>query len=283
MCFAGNWPVNDAKWYFGFRDKPLLSPSFGYCIFNIEKDTIIDNEICSIMKRTIISPDKKEIQLCNEYLKYENQRVYRFVKDKFTLLYDFSLLVNDTFQTRVYSPSGIDTLMNVVIDSVSFLSINNDNHKMLYTRSINDRQLKGWRFDGWVIETIGNLDSFFPYSDMDCDAAFCFQPLRCYRDNRINFHQGHLACDQVYTRVVDPDNSVKMHYDRNTELIILHFDRLICSDVKIWLSNIHGQPMEIKTNIQMQNAKIDMSKLPKGIYVLGIEAKSFQQSIKLIK
>lgn len=128
-----SWPEIGTKWYYSIRENPFGSAATGYLKFEVSKDTIVEGQSCRILEKTQYTTDSKIINVAKEFIYSDNNKLYHFQKDNFYLLYDYSLEATDTFQIKLYYPAqSIDTIMNIVVDSVSTVEIDDSLLKKFY-------------------------------------------------------------------------------------------------------------------------------------------------------
>lgn len=273
--FAQNdWPVIGTKWYYSYRENPFASAANGYVKLEIVKDTTIDSQSCRILEKTLFTTDNKITHLQKEYIYSDNNKLYIFQKDNFHLLYDYSLEVTDTFQIKLYDPSqSIDTIMNIVVDSVSLIKAGDSFLKKFHYRPV-EKSIQGWRFSGDVIEKIGNLNYFLPYNELDCDAGSCAGPLRCYQDGIITYTQGGFDCEELYTKISELQNnhySTEIYPNPTGDYLNLKLKDSNLTDIKVRIFNNFGQLISDDNYIVDNNTIIiNVRNLTNNIYFIQI-------------
>ncbi len=190
------WAPTGAKWTFGVGLN--LGSSIGFREWISTGDTVVGGNTCKIIKRngTLISGD-----ISDELITYEdNNKIYWFTNNQFTVLYDFNKNAGDTWTIM----TDICPVL-ITVDSTKMESINGFALKALYISSDNGS------FNGKILQHIGHLSSPNPNIISPCtgiaDDSNFYLGLRCYEDSVFGFHDFGIApsCDYTidYTIVVD--------------------------------------------------------------------------------
>lgn len=192
LAFAQiEWAPIGAKWYIS-KMEGTMPPNEGYILYEVSGDTLIQEKNVREINRTYYNSNGKEITaLENEYTYEQDSVVYYLKNGRFYTLYNFKARSGDkwtVYGSSSYSkPCGYDSLGVVVVDSVTTMTVNNHKLKAIYTSpDINS----DWRFEGVILERIGNITHLLPKSegcmlDMPDDEG----SLRCYEDNTIGVYK----------------------------------------------------------------------------------------------
>ncbi len=185
-----------AKWYYSHRENPFGSAAVGYQLFEVTGDTVINSQLCRVVHKTYFSSDSSINDNGYLYLYKNANQIYYLDSNHFELLYDFNLNAGDTLTIKNPDSYNSDTLIYFVVDSVDTEIISGITHKKQYFHDTN-----GY-FDMFspVIENIGSVCYFFPRSQLDCDAANCYN-LLCYEDTSISFHTSSTPCDMIISSI----------------------------------------------------------------------------------
>lgn len=179
----------------------------GYLFFESVGDTLIQGQNCKKLKKRRYWSSGSITDEGFEYFYSDSGKVYHYMSSTFYTLYDFTALPKDTWQISVPYPSPFasgnppDTIVSIVVDSISSITIYSKNLKTLYVHSANN----DWYFRNPIIENIGSAGGLFPYifDWMDIDIPY----LRCYSDTSI-FYQiyNNISCDSIITGVFEKNN-----------------------------------------------------------------------------
>lgn len=285
-CFSQTWLPQGATWHTGVIES-FSSPNQGY----IASSVVGDSTILSIQTRLIqsnqFSSHNQLIQTDTMYMYENGGRIFHFTTGQFYKLYDFNLMPGDTWQVSVPFPSPYtaismtspDTLVTIIVDSVSTTMINGHQRKLQYVHSKNN----DWYFFNPIIEGIGSAGGFFPftYDWQDNDIPF----LRCYNDSLI-FYQANsnFPCDTLIDDVSEPDISQVVLFPNPAH------DQLIVSYestqplIQISIFDCQGREWIRQTNSDIEGKEIvNISQLSPGYYFCEISNKYFKRIIKIIK
>ncbi|MCC8146766.1 MAG: hypothetical protein LIO93_10105, partial [Bacteroidales bacterium] len=171
------YPIGTTWYYTHIQMLPIIN----YVKLEVVEETEIDGKMCMIVEKEYYKEAQTPISQGKEYIYVENNKLYRYLKGDFHLLYDFDAALNDVF--RIYIEE-IDDYIEIKVDEVSVIEINGIEMKKFHYETIerNNDFNSIWHFDGEVIEKIGNLRYFFPQNELHCDAG-CPKGLRCYTGN----------------------------------------------------------------------------------------------------
>lgn len=198
------WFPIGAKWYYNYR----YLDSKGYSVFEVVSDTIINDKLSKIVEQTgYIVPDE-EGQKERHYFMENEGKIFYYKEDIYTLLYDFTLNVGDTFTLlKNNTDFSICDTMQYVIDSIKYDSNNFKVQYLHYTKFVCAYDLCGSfpERDEQNVEYIGNTKSLFYEIGIIWDVAPP-QYLRCYSDDDISlrfFIEPGVSCDTVMAKIND--------------------------------------------------------------------------------
>lgn len=138
--------------------------SKGYSVFEVVSDTIINDKLSKIVEQTgYIVPDE-EGQKERHYFMENEGKIFYYKDDVYTLLYDFTLNVGDTFTLlKNNTDFSICDTMQYVIDSIKYDSNNFKVQYLHYTKFVCAYDLCGSfpERDEQNVEYIGNTKSLF--------------------------------------------------------------------------------------------------------------------------
>ena len=217
-----NYLTIGTKWYYSYA---LMSPDVHYYTIEAVSKTIYEGKECIVLRKEFHSADDKQAYSDgNEYIYEEDNKLYRYIKDDFYLLYDFDTNLNDILKIKIYKEGVIDDFLETKVTGISVITVNDIELKKFEIEPVysNDPIIYsiGWLFGGEVIERIGGLNYFFPYNSLDCDAG-CPEGLRCYQDNAVFYKRVSYDCDELQFY-----SNIQTANPLNKELIKVSFDEL---------------------------------------------------------
>jgi hypothetical protein len=193
--YSQQWAPTGCVWHYGMIESYFAGDQ-GYLRVESIGDTVIHGQQCKILHKTRYDAYWHTLtDEGNDYMYSSNDVVYHFMNDTFYTVYDFNAMPGDTWTVAVPSPSpwfSTDTLVKIIVDSVSTITIQNQILKSLYVHSDSNE----WRFLNPIIERIGSMGGMFPfiYGFMDMDIPF----FRCYADTSIFYNRNpSQPCDTV--------------------------------------------------------------------------------------
>jgi len=186
------------------------------------------------------------------------------------LLYVFSAEVGDTIPVSIgnqyyyYS----DTIMNIVIDSISFEVYGNDTIKFFYNTSLH----QDLYFFNDVYRTRIGADYFFPFPRVTIPE---YDILHCYEDENINLNFYDVPCDSVHTNIIDYYlNDISIYPNPSSD--ILNIKSL--EEINYTIFDLKGSKI-LYGESQNQITIIDVSNLNAGLYILSLENVGFYKFI----
>ena len=253
-----------AEWHYS-RYMPLVpSSSFtGYIKIKSIKDTNILSNNCKLIIETY---EDNSIQDSLYVYKDVNNKVLYYNNDssRFCLLYDFNVMVGDSFELDcIADPNNPLKNLMVYVDSVSQININGKIKNMQYYRTVDN--LPGYRFLGWVIEDIGNLTFLFPTIQDGLTG-----PLRCYQDDSLGLYNiAAFSCIYVITGIDDAKNGLdEIKIYPNLVEDNLFVINKINKKINLIVTSILGEKKYFFHDFT--KPKLDLSKLTAGIYFITI-------------
>jgi uncharacterized repeat protein (TIGR01451 family) len=267
-----------AKWWYTLPNAMTFPPlPISYTRMESIGDTVIQGISVSKLAFTHDPPD---FQYCYGlsyifYMYSDSNRVYLYNShsEMFSLLYDFNFNAGDSWYIKlscdsVHYPWWQSDSISVIVDSVSYLTVNNNQLKVLHTNSI-----------GPVIEHIGMVWEPFPHI-ISCTGIVsdgCASSLRCYEDTIIGFYQrpDSIACDSVYAVGINELNILNnaiIFPNPTKEEINISFTLESNKEIKLELYNTLGQIVKLITKGKLPAGKneinLSVADLPVGVYYL---------------
>ena len=270
-----------ATWYYSLADNSIPYPHtlLKYMKIVSTADTIIDSKTCRILEefRTPIGNFDNNLYLSNRHYIYsENDKVYYYVlaTESFDVLYDFSKIQQEYWLSYLWGNSpDCDT---VIVDAVCDTLINGH---ILKTISVSQNScLAGFFFNDYpIIEVIGHLHYLFPQSDFPAEG-----PLRCYEDSVIGLYSTGVVphCDYIGLAMIHEfkeDLKITIYPNPASDVLCIQ-TQFPEAPTHITISDITGRLVLQSTFTSI----IDVSHLPKGMYVLSVFSNAGQYVSKVI-
>ena len=206
------WAPIGATWHYEITYP--FSSVVNCLAMEVVKDTIVNNTPARLINGKLYQYSGDTIPATDVYdqgniiLHQKGDSVYYYRKNKFELLYDFSLEVGDTMDIVTpapYDPNNVsDTMIQMVVDSVGEVVVGNDTLRKQVFRMLRKFD-SNYGFGGTHIEKIGNLYFLLPVDDLLCD-VFCPLPLRCYQDSSLLYKLSEVDCDATYLMTSTQNN-----------------------------------------------------------------------------
>jgi len=254
---AQNWSVG-AKWIF-VQEEYVPDPEEEYRTFTKEKDTLIQNRLCSqiVEKFVIISNNTVHESIQGRHFLFqEGQKALVFEPDsmQFFPLYDFSKTTRDTLTT--YCAWTNETL-RIVVDSVKILDLGSQTLKAQWVHSIDF----GCSMNGAIYERIGHSAYLF------ARPGFVDPPpgggLVCFSDSVWTFPMGANCSLTVGNTEPLAAKSFKVFPNPTTDWLYIENAAV----EKIHVFSLFGQL--IKT--QSGEKALSLKEFPDGVYLLEIQ------------
>jgi len=279
------WAPIGAKWTYSFPFN--YGNAISYITIESVSDTIIQGVSCKVLKQNcLVDPSLNRIFYTYNY----QDSVWLFDGSIFRLLYDFSAGTGSTWE--IYGPdfykAGIcDTLTTTKVDSIGTEVINGGNYRYQFLSF----QEFGWQFnlcnssENRISDKFGSYGYMFPQQICMIDAPYPCE-LRCYEDPDFGFFKitQYDSCTFEYgvgiyeitlygNIIIYPNPVIDEIYleSKNSKNI-----GTIC------IYSIEGRIMLIQ-DIVGSIAKIDLSNLKKGCYLIKVVNDNIISTGKIIK
>ncbi|MCB0666513.1 MAG: hypothetical protein KDC80_11845 [Saprospiraceae bacterium] len=182
---APEWAMEGALWHYTYLSLPY---EVKYLTLEVKGDSLLNDTTCRVLKPRLYGQSGEEnTELAPICLRQEGRRIYYWVKNRFTLLYDFDALVGDTIEIIApITQYEDDSVMYFRVDSVGEVEIDGKTLRSQYLVPI-EKGAAGYsvQFSEWNIELIGNSYYMLPINQLYCDSE-CPISLRCYGDQMIS-------------------------------------------------------------------------------------------------
>lgn len=202
---AQYWAKDSSKWYIGIVES-FFSAAQGYTKAEVTGDTLLQGHSCKVIHKTRYYSNGLVNNAADDYMYGDNGKVYHYMNNTFYTLYNFNAMPGDTWTVAVPFASPFcmsslnlcDSLVRIIVDSVSTITIQSQMLKTLYVHSDSN----DWYFLNPIIENIGSVGGFFPYiyNWFDFDIPY----LRCYQDTLISYQTNFSVtapCDSLISSI----------------------------------------------------------------------------------
>jgi len=268
-CLAQfEWFPIGAEWFYSKQESSLNKDFF---IVSVEGDTVIAGRQARIIKSPIYSNNDNLIFVSAQG--QDSVFIFSEAHQSWEILYDFSAKVGDTIHTYLHP---LDTsLMEVVIDSISFIEINGDTFDVQYfsTNVQVDWSNQNIRF-------LGNTMFLLPQYALVLPQG----PLRCYFPSTEKVYSlVEFACDLVPTVENNNNfpNEIRSYPNPAKDYLYLSGLDNILGHINIKCYNLFGQ---LCLNEIITEEKTYLKNLSSGVYFCTLsDANSIFHSFKLIK
>lgn len=185
------------------------------------------------------------------------------------LFYDFDLTVGDTAHLGNYGGP-----VDIVVDSVSTILISNQLRNVFYLRPTNSSFFL--YYQTWI-EGIGSLDELLimaaPYVDYESE-LICFHEndtLKYFNINYTDCYYNTLGINEY-----DAQGFVSLSPNPTDGKFTINFpEHFNYDEALVSITDISGKIISENKIVPSENAEIDLSAMPAGIYFVHVTAKGF--------
>lgn len=282
---AQTWPMPEAKWTYCLTN--ANGAPAGEIIFIITGDTVIEGKSYSIIEEELESSKGLNIDkgMRTLFTRYENDTVYRFVNNQEYLYFTFNLNVGDVFST--YRTSGwwwndstCSSILPLKVIDIDEIELSGQ----IFTKYILEDTLFQYLYEPSypdpityvLVDRIGVINTF-PFLNVmegpdDCWLLTDYGEVRLgkYVDN--SFEHTFDECEGVGVNQFNDNNMFTVFPNPVQHILNISYSGNLSDEYEISLINLFGQNLfSIKMNVS--SIKIDLSKYPKGTYVLSVRNK----------
>jgi hypothetical protein len=286
ILFGQEFAPIGAKWH--YTENFAFSGDISYLYIESVGDTIINGKECKVLENNggLFCVFHNE----RDFVYYEDSIAYFYVPqiDSFQVLFNMRAQKDSSWINIFWTEpiAKLDTIQ-IVVDSVSFVTINSNNLKKLHVtyKSLN----YGWenmQYPGEIIERIGDISYLFnlySLSGMVCDANYS-GGLRCYEDSELGFYSTGIADSCNYTYIwtgIESENAgsaFKIYPNPATDRV--EIESTTNKKFTISLSDLSGKTL-IETEL-FGSSGIDLTDFQKGIYLLKITSEDKVSEVRKI-
>ncbi|MEM6964097.1 MAG: T9SS type A sorting domain-containing protein [Bacteroidota bacterium] len=284
-----------AKWYHSPQCYNGPGPHCEFFMFESTIDTLINGQSARKIEYSFNDGNVTELIPEASLVMYgDGDRVYYHFEDEFHVLYDFSAQAGDTFEIKVgafvnyyrgsqlsFSDTGV---FRVIVDSVSSVTINNENLRVLYLGNLPDFDFYlEWGFNvsggnAVIIERIGNIGSSGLFGDSFTQLPSGFSPVfRCYEDPNIFYKNPdfNFPCDYLFTTSTQELSEATFEIFPNPagDHFFIKNKSGVADDYELELMDVQGRQL-LQHFLFIDNderAEITTAHLENGIYFLRIK------------
>jgi len=279
-----------AKWWYHISPEQENADSLMVAerIFEVNADTIIQGKRCSIIQEFF---ELTRELCCEEYVYSEGDSVMIWINNSFHKILDFNARAGDTitviddpfpglFSFKRDNPDFYYHKFEYRIDSIGFLYVNGDSLLVQYV-SGDDPERFEWGFQdvetfsssGEIVEGVGNIGRFTPLGMEMVTSWIDRTPpnLSCYTDSLNSLQFLDFSCDGLDSIQVSlrKEQSTEFYSFPNPASSQLFFKEVPLREPIALLFNYEGKQLR---EINLLSSPLDISKLPKGIYLLKIHS-----------
>lgn len=272
------WAPIGAKWYHLNFEQIVWLPVVSESV----KDTIVKDIKCRKIVSTFYEEDGT-IRRQKNLFTYENDDIiyyYGTACDSFLTLYNFRL--QEGIEIDYFSNNGNEKYeVNAFIHSIS-------TRELVSGQQVNFYKIR----PSYVFDENGNGSGYYQF--IGADGAIFLPPLSntipgfvtrlsCYKYGESEYRFMDRPCDlltNIQNILVYPI-SLKIYPTILASNKVINFDQNLPLDMQIWVSNLGGQ-MERLDKSTYSSRSINLSHLPKGVYVLKFRGVSFSVVHKVL-
>lgn len=275
--FAQQFAPLGAVWH--YTEGYAFSGDIDYLMIKSVKDTIIKEKQCQKLDCDRVCWNPSGIQ----FVHYSNDSLFFFDSklDDFQLISAFNAQKGDSWQILIEDwDETIDTI-KVNVDSTSTVDINGQNLSVLnvtyhlvdyYTdKSI----IQDYYYSSKIIEFIGDVGYLFNFpseTGLMCDDNYS-HGLRCYEDTDLGFYSTEIADSCTYSyKWTGMDNNIiekKINVFPNPTAGLVKLDIAVDMEFTVQIYDVDGKM--ILTKVLNSDNLVDLTELPKGLYLLEIK------------
>lgn len=276
LSFAQEFAPIGAEWHYteGFA----FSGDINYLTIKSIKDTTINGKQSRRLdcKRLCWNPSGRQ------YIHYTNDSLYYYypVLDTFQLIAAFNAQPDDSWNILIKDwDESVDTV-TVRVDSINSIAINEKPLRQLFVtyylknHDPNGAVIQNYDYNSRIIEKIGDVHYLFNFpvnAGLMCDDNYS-EGLRCYEDAELGLYSTGIAdsCTYTYTWTGIESSTVlkKITVFPNPTNGLLVINGSTGKEITAQIKDLTGNTIFSK-NLNANNT-IDLTGLPKGLYILGL-------------
>ncbi len=274
------WDFENSVWHYNYRG---LGPIVVYAIMEYSGTSRVgpDSTEVSHLDLVVHYANNNTSLLRTVYVYADEDRVYQWLDGEFHVLYDFTVSVGDTMY--VYGSNGYDNgYVTTVVDTVSQVIFNADTLRAYHLKLESHSPITAYAFGGWVIEKMGNLGSFVPESELDCDGG-CPNWLRCFKNSAIDYQVE--VCDTIKdlrVSTIDIDEELmtvepRLYPNPLSRHEALHIEYSDISSLSVSVFDMEGRVMLSEQAVSDGSLSLP-SDMSAGVYMVHVVDRDSRQS-----
>ena len=280
-----NWIKDNAVWHFQYSNI-----STGWIKVWDDGDTVVQNITCTKLKSKkheffITGPGGEMMETESDYIDgivyYQNDTVFYWDYNHFSVLYDFNALTGDSWILQhSSSPSfGCNDTSICNVTDVDNVVLGGNSYKQLYLSPSSDANVQ---VNGKVNARFGPIGGYILPFGRSCDGTIVeFDQISfiCFEDDSLYYNPTNEACEYYLGLKESALNPVTVFPNPSSGKIELLSD-IPLKTIKVM--NVLGATLkEFDTNLTLK--EIDLSELPQGTYYLNIETADGTYQIQAIQ
>jgi hypothetical protein len=287
FSIAQEWFPVGAKWHYNWRVDLPFPPWWNYFpeVVEVTKDTVVLGRNC---KQLVAHPAAFSTSTQDTSYVFDSLGVVYYypplqgnganviVKDKWSVLWDFTKAVGDTifYNLKEVDFQTLDTITYFnVVDRVSHSIINGDSLKSYWSTPNSYFWPFRLYFETNSTEVIGGGPILFGRHNSYLIFETTPGGLRCYEDSILGFYQNphwQYSCDTLYPLVSLDESSIEgnivnLFPNPTTDLINIRVKDSELQSGILSIINQNGKTI-LSRKINSMNSKIDVSMLKPGLY-----------------
>ncbi len=242
---------------------PIFWPETIYIHYQFLNDTIINGQSYEQLYLKDLSLPEIKWRPLNTFLREEQGKIYSTNNDlSESLLYDFSLNVNDTFHLQTNSTNCV--FLVTAVDSIALSNTEKRKRITLIQANEPNPTQPEYGYNYWV-EGIGSLTSLVNYG-RSCYTDYDLDLLCYYEESGLAYENSNNSNCLLTSIKATPIPTIKIFPNPSQDFFFIESPETI-TNLNIY--NNLGQLMKIDFNSQ----QVDISHLSKGIYFIHLQTK----------
>lgn len=281
-----NWIKGHAVWHYNFNNI-----SNGWIKLWTAGDTVIQTKSCTVLKSIkhefiTTGPNGNQVETESSYINgfvyYENDTVFYWNLDHFSVLYNFNAIAGDEWVLTDVNNTGLqcDDSSIIQVASVSQIAIGGDLYNELTVNPTSGSSV----FVGSKLNTrFGSSNSYLLPFGRNCDSNVIVEfdqiQFTCFQDDSLFYNPSGANCE-YYLGIGENIMSSLVVYPNPVQNKVEVLSDVAIEKIKVY--DVLGTLIEeIITNSAMQ--KIDVSAYEAGTYFLHIETLGGEKMVRSIQ
>lgn len=279
------WTKGNAVWHYRFYSVT----ENGYIKVWENGDTILLGKQCTKIKAErhgfmVTGPSGNLFEITSGYIGgiiyTSNDTVYHWDTDHFSVLYDFSATMNDTWVLHDgVSAAGCNDTSICVVQSAGTVNLGGQNYPELTLSFAPDAE----RYvSGKVNSRFGPSEAYLLPFYRNCDSSIVeFDQISfiCFEDDSLYYNPNNQACE-YYLGLNETEMSKVSVFPNPSQGKIELLSDIPLKTIQVM--NVLGTVLkEIRSNLTL--TEIDLSELPQGTYYLNIENSNGERMVKPVQ